>query len=487
MGETREIGKEAFPFFIGRFSSHAINFIIIIFMARLLGPVDYGIFSLGITLLMLFYTLSVIGVDVSTPYFVSRAIAEKDYDKARSVYNQAFRMRIIAALIMSLILYLLSDWLSAVYNLPSLSFVSKIFSIGTFAYSIIYFFTTAYQGFKKLKYSMFQDLFFTVSRFIILPLILIAGLIGAVYGQVISTILTLCLGLIFIYKKVLPKNPHKEVNMYSKLIKYSLISYLGFIIAYFSGYIGSIIMGSYPEQVAYLTLSQRIGLFIGLPAASLSIALFPSISSKLDKSKINNIFSLTTKYTILLSCFLSFLVISITREAIIFFLTSTYMPGLATIQLMTAGEFLLSATVSFDALFLGINKPGLATKGKLVQGVCSILLTALLVIPYQSIGVGLAFVISNIIYLSYLLIISRKLKANYPLSYLLRMIACGLIASMVVFINFERSIISLLVKTTGFLGLFLLAGYLLNVIRKNEYLLVKKTFLYIGRLGKRKT
>ena len=68
MSLTRQVGKQAYIYFIGKIIVYMVNLGVLVLLARVLGSNDYGIFSLGTTLLVMFYTIFNFGIESPIAY-----------------------------------------------------------------------------------------------------------------------------------------------------------------------------------------------------------------------------------------------------------------------------------------------------------------------------------------------------------------------------------------------------------------------------------
>ncbi len=113
MGHKRYFANMSWMF-IGKFITLAISFIIGIYIARYLGPSNYGLFSYVISFVGLFSFLSSFGVDS----IVSREII-KDHSKKDELLGTAFYLKIIGSVVAIVSIFIVS-----------LSFTKDLFTLG---------------------------------------------------------------------------------------------------------------------------------------------------------------------------------------------------------------------------------------------------------------------------------------------------------------------------------------------------------------------
>ena len=108
------------------FAGHFIQFLIIIILARILSPQDFGI----IGLLVIFTELSKVILDGG---FSKTLIRQKNVTELD--YSSIFYFNIIVGLILYIFLFLVSPYISAFYQLPELTNYSKCLFIIILIYS----------------------------------------------------------------------------------------------------------------------------------------------------------------------------------------------------------------------------------------------------------------------------------------------------------------------------------------------------------------
>jgi teichuronic acid exporter len=102
---------------VGRFSSLGIQFIVLIIIARVLSPADYGI----IGLLTFFIALGQIFLDSG---FSQALIQKKEADEID--FSSVFFLNMIAGVIVYLFLYFISPYIASFYKLPDLTDYARV-------------------------------------------------------------------------------------------------------------------------------------------------------------------------------------------------------------------------------------------------------------------------------------------------------------------------------------------------------------------------
>lgn len=135
--------------FIATVINGALGAVFFIFVARFLGPTQYGLFSIALTVLTLVASVGNIGTDSGVVNFVSRYITN-DKEKAYRFLKLALKVKLIVG-----ILILLIGWWSAQYiaeyafGKPELHPLLQIAFVGVLAQLLFTFGTSALQSMQK--------------------------------------------------------------------------------------------------------------------------------------------------------------------------------------------------------------------------------------------------------------------------------------------------------------------------------------------------
>jgi len=474
MSVARRVGKQAYIFFIGKLIAYITNLLVLILLARVLGANDYGIFSLGTTLIILLYSIFNFGIESPIVYYVSRFQSQGREDMVKKVFNTTILIRTITGITGSLILYFMSDLFESLYAVTGLSIVSKIFSLGFFGYSIIYLAPSVFQAFKKFKQSTISDIIISIIKIVLIFLTINYGLVWVTAGYSLSLFISGFVVLAMIYKKVSPRIKTRGLALRT-IIKYSLITYAGAISFFIINYIGNLFVGSLPSQVSFLTIGHKIGMLIVLPASSLGMALFPNISGMKDKQKIKNIYLSITKYSLLVSTFFSFYIIACGSRLIPTVFGNTYVNSGLIISMLMLGYFFFGAFISIQILYQGIKKPLQVTYAMIIQALVSLALLIALTPTLQGYGAAIAFVMSNLLFGIILITKAVKEGYSYNFTYLAKMIITALVASSAYFIN------GLVIKSLVFGALFLGVGFMIRAINLRDIRLIIQAMKFTKR------
>lgn len=179
---------------------NGLNFAFGIFVARALGPHQFGLYALGLTI---FNTLSLIvplSLDTGVVKFVSQQRGLGEQDKARSTILQVVSITILSGLLSGLGLALLSGWLSiTIYKNAALIPVLLFFAVATPMFSITTVLVSVIQAFHTIRHTLLiKYLWEPVGRFILAALLLWAGF--GLHGVLAAWVFTLGVSVIVAFR-----------------------------------------------------------------------------------------------------------------------------------------------------------------------------------------------------------------------------------------------------------------------------------------------
>jgi O-antigen/teichoic acid export membrane protein len=248
-----------------------VTFLIFILCAKLLTPYEFGIYNYILAIIFFLIIFGDFGISTATSKYVAEYnITSKD--KLKSVlFNSGMVILIITALvtILTLIigpLYLKEKYIYVLWLLP-LIFLAPMTSL----------YDGIYRGLKKFKQLAIISLVIGfISIFFVYYLIKVYGLIGALIAQN-AFYLILLTGLGLGYKEFnfkINKEVMKEIGKYSLLVGIAdlgIFLYIQFDI---------IVLGwfNYINEIAYLSLANKIFMCLALPFSIFSQIIAPNIT-----------------------------------------------------------------------------------------------------------------------------------------------------------------------------------------------------------------
>jgi O-antigen/teichoic acid export membrane protein len=405
-----------------------VSFII----ARLLGPQDYGIYSLALTPPLLFS----IFVDLGAVYSIQRNaayyISKGEISTARRMTRNAILFTLLTGSILALVSFSAASLLaSTLLHRPSLTPYIEIASAVVLAQAIFVAATTAFLGWGSPGYTGGLNVLYSILKLgLITPLIVLGfGVVGAVVGYTSSYIVAAVIGLTAIYLAKLrvgitkerigtegaPKVPLSEFYPASggkesmssisyfvadvrEILRFGIPAYIGggvfnfainsFVLIVLSAFVSNEVVGYY--QAAYNIITP-----ISIVSMALGFSLFTAFAS-LDgmKADLNRPFKFSVTYSSLFLMPLVFFAIGASKAVVVVLYGSSYAPASATLILLAL--YLLPGAFGpaiFAAFFNGIGR----TRLTLVFQLGASAIVFILAPTFGFLGLGLDGVIYSLI------------------------------------------------------------------------------------------
>ncbi|MFO7872841.1 MAG: oligosaccharide flippase family protein, partial [Candidatus Undinarchaeales archaeon] len=98
--------------FIGMVIGSGIGYFYRLLAARLLGPFEYGLFTLGLAVFLVLSTIASIGLPKGVARYVAFYRGKKDTSRVKGTILITYKLLILSGVIFSVLFFSLSEWLS---------------------------------------------------------------------------------------------------------------------------------------------------------------------------------------------------------------------------------------------------------------------------------------------------------------------------------------------------------------------------------------
>lgn len=213
----------SFGFFIG------LN----VFLARYLGPGNYGKWAYFYSILNIVFIFSYFGINGAAKKYLAQF---NKTDQLGPVLKSSLKIRIIYSLFFTLVFLLVSKPLAVMLDRPEFETLFLIALPLIFFSGMVEFFKHAFEGLHRLKYAFYvtvaehgQKLIFTITA-----LLFANGLVAIIYSFTMALFITSLVGFFLFYLHFYEKNRPGPGNYDKAIMKYSLPIFLvsaGFAVA----------------------------------------------------------------------------------------------------------------------------------------------------------------------------------------------------------------------------------------------------------------
>jgi len=371
-------------------------------MARIMPIEDFGMLKRVFAFL---YIGAIFMESVQTVVVKYSSNYKDNNGRLKSIFLRTNKKIIPLAAIVGLTFLTLSLFLSPLFNIAySLLFSTSIFIAFSIFVPVARGILQGQQRFLALGLSMLAEAILKIGISFFLVYIGL-GVLGAVWGVVISLILSLGISLIFINKVLSSKvedTPLEGIRSYSRpvfLITSALILFINLDILIAGNLFNQFDAGIY-------AIASTISLIIFIAVQPINKVLFPitALESANNRPSKNSIIKAMTLVSII--CFVSLALIFLFTDQIIYLISGRMLPDAKIpVMLLSVGTTLLSisSTLFYYKLSLG------RTRGYLWSALFLIVEIALLILMSSTlINYALGFLIANLIFFIGSLILLRK-------------------------------------------------------------------------------
>jgi len=409
------------------------SLIFTVIMARILLPEKMGLYSLALSTIVFFSAFSDLGIGNALLAYIPYHLSKKEESKAKGYFILLFKWKILVLTLISVLLFVLSKYISNNYYNKPILFALFAGSIYLFLSGIVGFYEQAFRALNNFKPALIKEIIFQFLRIFLVPIMTLFLLYKNLNSQILIFFIFLFLSfcyligfiyLLFISKKssffskknisFLTKEEIKELkNFLSPLILTSLSGV-------FFGYIDIIMLGHYvtSEFISYYTSAFSLITSLGVIISFISSGIFPLLSSTSGK-KLEDLFKKAIKYSLIIAIF-SFIFILIFASPIIKLIYGEeYIQSIPILRYYSIIILIFPLTSLYENFFISQKKTRFFSKVLIVSTIINVILNFLFIKYGVShfgyfegvLGACFATVISKVVY--FISLVLKKKISNH--------------------------------------------------------------------------
>jgi stage V sporulation protein B len=415
MRVAKDAARGSVFIFAGNTLSTVILTVASVIIARLLGPSNYGLYSVALIVPSLMLLFTDFGVKSALVRFTAKFHSEGENKLIGGLVKTGLLSQLAASILMFLLTFLLADTFAIhLFNRPDISSLIRLSSLLVIGNVLVLTSNNIFIGLDKMDMAALISVTRATVKIIFAPILIILGF--SVVGTLVSHILGyLTAGVIgtLIAIRILkhPKytssdNPNFIPNLIL-MIRYGIPLYTSTLVAGLLSQYQSVIL-------AWFTMNVEIGNYsaatmflaaIMLITNPISTALFPAFS-KLDPNRdlhdLRSLFKNSLKYTLILVIPASTFIAVNSKELITFFYGSTFTEAPLYLTLYSITFLYTGFSLVLGSFFNGVGRTDISLKTTLIQLPTIILLAPTLTWLYKVQGFIIALIISGMPPLAYL-------------------------------------------------------------------------------------
>jgi len=358
--------------FIGNTSSTIILAVGAIIVARLLGPFNYGLYTLAVAIPTLLVALSDVGMSSALIRLPAKARSEGDLARANSLIKLGFLLKLAVSAFAFLICYAGSTVIATtVLNRPELAPFVQLAALMIVFQAIYDATSNAFIGQDLMQYSAATQIMQAILKGTLGPALVFIGLgiTGAISGYLLALVAAGTTGATILFSRRARSATRTDASKETRaLLGYGLPLYLASIFSVFLAQYQNIVLAHFANnvEIGNFAASWAFTTFMAILAYPIATAMFPMFSKmdpKNQKSDLARGFVLAVKYTSLLMIPTSVAVIIFSRDLVYltfgrgYTLAPQYLALLSALYLLTA----------IGSMVLGSFLNGVADTGTVVK------------------------------------------------------------------------------------------------------------------------
>ena len=402
----RSIAKVAGIIFIGVFISKILAYLYRIVVARL-GAEQYGFISIGIAILGVFVTISLLGMNEGVIRYVSYFKGKDERAKIKGVLSTALKLTTILGIVLSILLFIFSDLVAVrIFHNHQLSSIIKIFAIIIPINVFREILLSTIKAYRKVEYEVFSRNIVENSFKLLLTLLFIYigfNVLGAALAYLFATIASTIIALYFFRKVYLNFKINKPAEYSNK----ELLSYCWPLI--FNTFIFQVILWTDTFMLGFFKTPSDVGIYnAALPTGQLMyifpyalMTLFFPVLSELhargSRQAFESIYKTTTRWIFMINLALLSVFIIFSKQVISVLFGREYLSGSMALVILSTGYFFYYLTSNSNYILMILKKTKLIFMNTIAAALINILLNFILIPKFGIVGAAIATVLSLMI------------------------------------------------------------------------------------------
>jgi len=401
----------SFQLFVGKAASTVIMAIGTIFLARLMLPAEYGLYSVSLIPALMIGLFQDWGVGSAMTKYIAQYRTENKYDDVYNAITIGIIFKITMGLALSLLCLLLAGFIaSTIFQRPESRSLISIASFAIFSESLLIASQSNFIGFERMELNSLTMICQSVIKGTASPLLVLLGYgaLGAVLGYTFSSLTGGIIGLVIFYLLVFRslKRTDTRRSDISKTLKTMLrfgvplsmssilggflMQFFGFMMAFFCN---DVMIGNY--QVA--TNFAVILTFLTFPIVTVLFPAFAKLDLRSEQPLLQAVFMSSVKYAamLLVPSTMAAMVLSKPMVNTLFGERWVYAPFFLALYIIN-NLLVLFGSFVLGSLLAGLGETKMLMKLSILTLSSGVLLAFLLIPTYGIVGVILGNLLAGL-------------------------------------------------------------------------------------------
>ncbi|MBI2653350.1 flippase [Candidatus Woesearchaeota archaeon] len=471
MGTAKRIFKNTVYLSIAEVVSRVLQFIVMLYAARLLGKTDFGKFSFALSLSLIAIVLADLGINTLLVREISR-----NKNQAGKYFANAFSVKVLLSAVAFVAIAAILDMMNYPHDTRYIVYIVWMFTILSTFTELFY---SIYRAFEM----MFYDAFLKITRMIILTALSLYllfnsyGVFAFSYAFVIVEFIIVIIALAIALKNFIKFKIEFDVSFVKALLKKAAPFGLAFVFGSIYFFIGSVMLSKMKgdAEVAIYSVAYNTALAILFIPTVYTNAIYPVLSRYYHQSRkeLNVLYERSFKYLYIIGLPISVGLYLLAGRVINFFYGKEYSASAIALQIIAWYLFIKFLNFLLGIILSSIDRQDKRMLGQGVTAVFNVALNLLLIPKFGFIGAALATFFTEIfLFLIYYWYVSRSLYFYNFVGVLFKpALASALMLLFIKFTGFGLALTVILSSIVYFVVIFIF-----KTLDKNDYEILRKIF-----------
>lgn len=472
----QRIAQGSYVVFFGIFFNLLMGFVIRVVFVRFTTQEEYGIYSIAITIIGIFTTISTLGLGEGSTRYIAYFRGKNEEKHVQDTIFSSIIIGSLTSILLMVISFSSSEIIATkIFNYPEISLILKITS-ATIPFIVLTNIGVAiFRGFERAKISVYIN---NILKNVVYSLLLITvvflklSFIEMIYAYVISIIITgITIAAYFVKKPPFEiKLREIRINRITRELLLNSIPLLAVnILLLIMSWTDTLMLGYFktPDLVGEYNAAYPIAHLLSIVVSSIGFLYVPIISqlySKNQLKELNTISGTSTKWSFMLTLPIFFVIFIFPEFILNLFFGSRYIGVGETLQILTFGCLLNSYFGLNYYTLLSAGKSNLLMNCSLVSASLNVILNFVLIPQYGIVGAAVASILSFALIEIYMTVkLYTFLKVHPFTKSYLKITFISVILVYIFYIN-KNAFIASIWTVVLYLGLFLFVYIMLLLL-----------------------
>jgi len=310
----------------GQIASTIVLAIGMLFVAKLLGPSNYGSFNKAQSVVQIAFLLMNLGISSAMTKFLAQYRHENKPGTLKVLVETGLILNLIVSILLTAIVYSISGYVANnVFNEPEQQQYIRYLSISIIGQAIMTYSFGVTVGYERMDLRSIQSFAYSVLKSIISPILVFIGYgtLGAIIGHTSPILISGLLGLVFIWS-IYRQQPNVEpdithVEAARMILSYGFPLYLTVLFSGSLPHLYTALLGMWVsnEYIGNYSVTLNFSVLLSFVTIPIGTAIFP-LFSKLEENhdELGFLYRNAVKYSTLFGYPISFTIMALADQII---------------------------------------------------------------------------------------------------------------------------------------------------------------------------